>query len=145
MLAEAVDTERANEARLRRFVDEVLNTGNVDAADEFIAADLVDHSLPPDVPGTLDGFKEWFSMFHAAFPDARWEIGVLLSRGNLVAREQSVRATHLGEYAGIAPTGRAVTTSEVGIVRFRDGRMEEFWGVLDEARLMHELSDGASP
>lgn len=85
----------------------------------------------------------WFSTFHAAFPDARWEIGVLLSRGDLVAREKTVRATHLGEYAGIAPTGRTVTTSEVGIVRFRDGRMDEFWGVFDEARLMRELTGDA--
>lgn len=33
-----------------------------------------------------------------------------------------------------------VYASEVGVVRFADGRMAEFWGVLDEPRLRRQLT-----
>lgn len=32
-----------------------------------------------------------------------------------------------------------MSTYEVGIVRFLGGRMVEFWGALDEARLLRQL------
>jgi predicted ester cyclase len=131
--------EAANEAIYRRFVDEVLNAGDPEAADRFFAPEFVDHSLPEGVPGTLAGFKQWFDAFRRAFPDARWEIDVILAGGDLVARQQTFRATHVGEYLGVPPTGREVRASEAGIVRFDGGRMVEFWGVFDESALLRQL------
>lgn len=37
--------EENNKALLRRFNEEVYNRGNLDAADELLAPDFVDHSL----------------------------------------------------------------------------------------------------
>ncbi len=99
----------------RRFVAEVLNKGNVDAADQFFAPTLTDHSLPPDVPGTLDGFKEWFTMFHNAFPDGKWTIDFITGTGDIVAHHNSMVGTHKGEYLGVATSGKQVTTQETGI------------------------------
>ena len=45
-----------NKALLRRFIA-IWNTGDVATADEFVSADLVDHSLPPGLPAGLAGFK----------------------------------------------------------------------------------------
>ncbi len=135
--------ETPNEAIYRRFLDEVLNGGDPDAADRFFAPELIDHSLPPGVPGTLEGFKQWFDEFRRAFPDARWEIEVIFGKDDLVARQQTFTATHEGEYLGVEPTGQDVRASEAGIVRFAGGRMVEFWGVFDDAGLLRQLTEHA--
>ena len=128
-----------NIAIYRRFVEEVLNKGNADAADQFFAPALVDHSLPPDIPGTLDGFKEWFTMFHHAFPDGKWTIDFITGTGDIVAHHKSMVDTHKGEYLGVAASGKQVTTQETGIIRFKDGKMVEFWGTFDDFGIARQL------
>ena len=118
----------------------MFNARNPGAADRFFAPEFVDHSLPPAMPATLEGFRQWLAAFQAAFPDARWETEVIFGRGDLVAWSKRFRGTHRGEYFGLAPTGRPAEASETGIARFQNGRIVEFWGVLDDAKLMRELS-----
>ena len=50
-----------------------------------------------------------------------------------------VTGTHLGEYMGIAPTGKAVTYDEIFIFRFVSGRIVETWGVVDVLAQMRQL------
>ena len=40
-----------NKAVIRRFFEEVWNEKKINVIDEVIAADQVDHSLPPGLPG----------------------------------------------------------------------------------------------
>ena len=63
---------------------------------------------------------------------------MIFEEGNLVAHQKTVRGTHTGDLFGMLPTGRTVETHEVGIARFDDGKMVEFWGSFDEARLRWE-------
>ena len=39
----------------------------------------------------------------------------------------SCRGTHIGDLSGIAPTGKPVTISGVGIARFANGKLAEGW------------------
>jgi predicted ester cyclase len=121
-----------NVAIYRRFAEKVLNKGNVDAADEFFVPTFIDHSLPPDMPGTLDGFKEWLTMFHNAFPDGEWTIDFIAATGDIVARHPCFVGTHRGENLGVAGTAKPIRTRETGIVRFKDGKMVEFWGTFED-------------
>jgi predicted ester cyclase len=54
-----------------------------------------------------------------------------------------VHATHHGRHTGplfgIPPTGREVAYGYVHIVRFRDGKAVEHWGVRDDMTLMRQL------
>lgn len=43
----------------RRFDDEVLNAGNLLAADEVLAADYVDRGMPEGWPRGVDGFRQF--------------------------------------------------------------------------------------
>ena len=128
-----------NIAIYRRFVEQVLHAGNADAADEFMAVELIDHSLPPDVPGTREGFKEWFRMFHAAFPDAKWILEFIDGKGDIVYHHKSFVGTHRGEYLGVAGTGKQIRGQETGIIRFKDGKMVEFWGTFDDFGIARQL------
>ena len=49
------------------------------------------------------------------------------------------RATHKGEYMGIAPTGKQVTLTGIAISRVVDGKTVEEWGEMDNLGMMQQL------
>ena len=53
-----------NKAIVRRFID-AYNTHNLDAFDEFVAPDYVDHTNKVD----REGLKQLFTMVFKVFPD----------------------------------------------------------------------------
>jgi steroid delta-isomerase-like uncharacterized protein len=131
-----------NKALLRRFI-ELWNTGNVAAADEFVSADLVDHSLPPGLPPGLAGFKLLVGGFRAAFPDLRITIDHLMAQGDKAAARVTFCGTQRGEFQGIPATGKSFTMGAIGILRFKEGEVVEHWATLDLLGLLTQL--GVAP
>jgi len=72
----------SNKAMVRRLYDE-LNKGNMSIADELIVKDYAQHSILPVPRGRLD-FKEFFTAFGTAFPDAHFEVLDMLAEGDSV-------------------------------------------------------------
>jgi steroid delta-isomerase-like uncharacterized protein len=131
-----------NKALLRRFI-EIWNTGNVAMADEFVSADLVDHSLPPGLPPGLAGFKLLVGGFRAAFPDLRITIDDLMAQGDKAAARVTFRGTQQGEFQGIPPTDKSFTMGAIGMLRFKNGEVVEHWATLDLLSLLTQL--GVAP
>lgn len=110
---------QGNTSTYGRFVAGVLNKKNVDAVEQFFAPQFLDHSLAAmGIEGTVAGFKEWFQMFHAAFPDARWTIEYIDDKGDWVYHHKTVVGTHQGEYLGVEATGKTINSQETGLIRF---------------------------
>jgi predicted ester cyclase len=129
-----------NKAAFRRIPEEVINSGNLDLADEVFASDYIEHvPVRPGVPGGLEGFKAFFTMVRAAFPDLHCTVENVLAEGDLVAGHLTVRGTHQGEFMGIAPTGREVTWTETHVGRFENGKLVEHWGNIDDLGMMQQL------
>jgi predicted ester cyclase len=106
-----------NKAITRRFNDEVWSEGNLDVADEIVAADLVWHNT--GING-IEAFKQNLTGFRTDFPDLH------IITEDLVAEEDRVvaRMTARGTYA---PTGKQATWITIGIVRIADGKIVEMW------------------
>jgi serine phosphatase RsbU (regulator of sigma subunit)/predicted ester cyclase len=143
------EAEEKNKALVRRYFEEIWAEGNVAAVDEFMAPDYVDHALPPGSrPGSRPGrdiVKQYVAMHHNAFPDMKATIHDILAQGDRVAYRWSTSGTHLGELAGIPPTGLHMTTRGINIHRFAGGRCVEGWGSVDINRSEEEqrwLSEG---
>ena len=66
-----------NKAIARRYFDAV-NEQNVDALDEFIAADVVHHLFGIS---SLEGYKQTVSTFITAFPDLNFTIDDQIAEG----------------------------------------------------------------
>jgi len=77
------------------------------------------------------------------FSDQRWEIHQVIGEGDTVVVFCTYHGRHTGDLMGMPPTSREVAYDYVRIVRFRDGRSVEHWGVPDEATLMRQL--GVTP
>ena len=114
---------------MRRFYDEV-NAGNLGIIDELIHDDLIEHDPIAPTPDK-EGVRQFFAMSLAAFPDMRIEVLQTVAEGDLVMAHCLFEGTHEGDFMGIPPTGRRISVPVVDIVRFRDGRAAEHWGVTD--------------
>jgi predicted ester cyclase len=120
-----------NKDVVRRWVDELINHGRLDVADEVCGPDLAREA------------KEWVAPFRASFPDVRMRTVTLLAEGDQVVGRFTCSATHLGPWLGHQPTGRRfVDVDEVYFFRFEDGRIVEIWGLEDTAERLRQLGLG---
>ncbi len=142
-VGQVTEVTEENKALLRRYTDEVVNKGNLDAADEMVAPGYVHHQPPnPDQHG-IDRFKQLVVDLRTAFPDIHVAIDDQIAEGDRVATRITIRGTHLGEFLGVAPTGRKVEMKGIAIDRCSDGKIVEGWECSDALGLMRQL--GAVP
>jgi serine phosphatase RsbU (regulator of sigma subunit)/predicted ester cyclase len=103
------------------------------------------YTAPPGSRPGRDIVKQYVAMVHDAFTDVKATLHDIVAQGDWVAYRWSVSATHLGEWAGISPTGLHVTTRGIAIHRITGGRCVEGWGSTDISRSEEEqwwLSEG---
>jgi steroid delta-isomerase-like uncharacterized protein len=134
-----------NEALVRRYFEEVWAKGNVAAVDEYMAPDYVEHTAPPGWRPGRDTLKQYVAMYHDAFSDVKATLHDIFAQGDRVAYRWSTSGTHLGELAGIPPTGLHMTTRGITIHRIAGGRCVEVWTSVDVSRSEEErrwLSEG---
>jgi predicted ester cyclase len=116
---------------LARRIMEARATGDLDALDELLAPDFVNHNrlLPGQEPGR-EGYKRAVSAFHAAFSNRRWLVEDQVAGGDKVVTRFTVQTTHdRGELMGVAPTGRELTNRVIVIHRISGGKIAEEWGM----------------
>jgi steroid delta-isomerase-like uncharacterized protein len=128
-----------NKAIFRRYVEEIWNQGNDAAIDELVSTNFVTHF--PGVPETksLEGYREFFTLLRAAFPDPHFTVDLVVAEGDKIAARWVMHATHKGAYLGIAPTGKAVSFTSTVVYRIADGKIEESWGDMDSLGLLQQL------
>ena len=135
-----------NKKVVSRFVEEALNGGNLEAADELVAPDHVNHDpTAPDVPPGPEGIKQLIGLYRSAFPDIHFHTQGMICEGETVAHRWTFTGTHEGEIMGVGPTGRAVEVAGVEMNRVRDGKISASWTVSDALGLMRQLGQTPSP
>jgi steroid delta-isomerase-like uncharacterized protein len=128
-----------NTAICRRLINDIVNRGNLDLADQLVGASYVYHG-----PGGLEmtgpqGYRQVIAMYRSAFPDLNMTIDDLLADGDKVAIRWTVRGTHKGDLGGIAPTGRSVTVTGLIVSRFSGGKLVEDFESFDEVSMLRQL------
>lgn len=69
----------------------------------------------------------------------------LAVRGNLVWARNVASGTNHGSFMGHPPTGRSIRVDVIDVVRVRDGRIVEHWGVPDRLSALMQLGLAPSP
>jgi steroid delta-isomerase-like uncharacterized protein len=130
---------------IARFYQEVLAGGNLDLIDELTTDDVVDHEEGlPGQPDGKEGVRFFVAAMRAAFSDLHpTTIEPQLSEGDLEAARTIVSGTHTGEFMGVPATNNSVEFESIDIIRVRDGKVAEHWGLTDVMALMQQL--GAVP
>jgi predicted SnoaL-like aldol condensation-catalyzing enzyme len=75
-----------NKGVVRDALEDVLNARNFDRAEDYFAADYVDHTAIPGLEPGLKGLITFFTMLGNAFPDGRYTLEDLIGDGNRVAQ-----------------------------------------------------------
>lgn len=134
-----------NKELIQRYVQAIddNHTSDWSVLDEYIAEDFVAHNPPiPGVSLDREGMKEAAEIFRVATP-GRHEIAMQVAEGDLVVSRIVGRGVHEGELLGIPATNREVETDGIAIHRIRDGKIVEYWSVVDVARVLQQV--GALP
>jgi predicted ester cyclase len=142
----AVMTTEENKALVRRFYAEI-DAGNIDAMDELVAEDYLDHNPPPfpGLPAGREGLKRAFRIFWEATP-GRHEIDDQVAEGDKVVTRLTAYGRHEGALPGpLPPSGADLRETAVAIHRIADGMLAEHWSDRDDLGLMQQLGVIAPP
>jgi steroid delta-isomerase-like uncharacterized protein len=122
-----------------RFVEEVINHGKFEVADEIVALDFVELDPLPGQRQGREGLKEVIAMMRSAFPDIFWKTEESIEEGDKVASRFTWTGTHQGTFLGIPATGKHVNVKGVVIDRVVNGQMTDSRILMDSLGLMYQL------
>jgi serine phosphatase RsbU (regulator of sigma subunit)/predicted ester cyclase len=138
-----------NMALARRFLEARVVKRDLDAVDEMLAPDFVNHnkSVPGQEPDRED-YLRGIAAFHAALSPGRLIIEDQVAGEDKVVTRFVVHSLHdRGELMGVAPSGRDLTNRVIIIHRIVEGKIAEEWGMgtigatLRKQRLEREIRE----
>ena len=129
----------ANKALVRRFYEEI-DKGNLEAMDELVAADYVDHNPPPlpDLPPGREGLKQAFKIFWAATPGYH-RIEDQIAEGDKVVTRLTSFGKHEADLPGAPRTGNEMKMTSITIHRIENGKLVEKWSEKDMISLLQQI------
>jgi steroid delta-isomerase-like uncharacterized protein len=136
------DETSDNVTILRRWFEEVWNSGRAEAIDELFAEEGVAHGLADESGAELrgpTGFKPFHQRFRESFPDIEVVVEDTVSEGDKVAARCTVRGRHRGDSLGIKATDSPVHFDGICIVRIADGKIVEAWNNFDFMSMFRQL------
>ena len=132
-----------NKALVRWYLEEIWQD-NLDVLDEVIGPEYVTQVKGTE-PTPAAQYKANFGRFRRAFPDGQLRFDAIIAEGDLVAMHCTIQGTHLGEWRGIAPTGKRVTWNATVFRRVRDGKVVEGFGTWDDLSALQQIGATVTP
>jgi predicted ester cyclase len=138
-----VSSEEENKALIRRFL-KAHAEGDLEALEEMLAPDFVDHSLlPGQVPGR-EGYIQSAAEQHTALSDIRYIVEYQATDGDMVISRLTMRSVHdRGPLFGVAPTGKGWATPVIVINRVSGGKIAEEWSADIVTPFLEEMEQQA--
>ena len=87
---------------------------------------------------TIEGMQEDIKDMHKSFPDITFKIDEIVVEGDKLWSRMIARGTNKGGFMG-PPNGKPYEIYVFDVVRFKDGKIVEHWGVPDRFAMMAQL------
>jgi len=108
---------------------------------ELVDNQFINHSAAEGMSKGPDGMIYFLqNVLKTGFPDLKVEILDQIAEGDKVTTRKVFHATHSGEFMGLPPTQKKVTIKVVDIIRLKDGKYIEHWGMSNLVEIVNELS-----
>lgn len=120
-----------------------FNEQNPDLLEDALVADWQDIPLGPGQQPGLAGMKPIVAMFGAAFPDVKITVQDMFGRDGRAAVRAQITGTHLGEFFGIAPTGKPIAIAIHEFHTLTADRITHTWHLEDWFGMLNQI--GAWP
>ena len=121
-------SEEDNKRLIRRYIEEVVNTGDVEMLAEFIGPNYVEIYNNVKYESGLEGAKQHILGGRETYSGLHLTIEKQIAEGDWVVTQVTARGTHQGTWLGIKPTGKAVEFTCVNVDKVVDGRIVEHGG-----------------
>jgi predicted ester cyclase len=119
-----------NKELAQRFLEEVLNSGNVSAIQEFM------------ISGSMfAGAFQWFvtDYIKVGFPNFHLTIEGVFGEDDRVLIQTTIQATQTGLAMGHPPTGKTFMTTGIYIFKITDGKIVSGQWVFDRMEIAQQL------
>jgi len=121
-----------------------LNTGDVNGAVEFVSDEYQNDDFCAARPQGAElrgpeAFQAVVAWLRGAFPDLHFEEQEVISSGDIAVVRGLVTGTQQGEFLGIQPRGRRISSRQVHIFRLVAGRVSEHRTFSDDVAVMMQL------
>lgn len=121
-------TVKDNKELIRKYIEEVINTGNTNEIEKFISSNYAEIIEGKRHLVGIEGAKEHLIGVRQTYPDLKLTVDKQIAEGDWVATCITARGTHKGSWLGIKPTGRQVTFTGVNIEKVENGKITEHGG-----------------
>ena len=127
----------------QRFNDEVFRRKRIDAIDEMLTDDFVEHTPAPGQATDREGAKDLTRQMLQAFPDLDVVVENQIAEGDMVSSIGKMTGTHKADFMGVPATGKKISVPVMDTGRVRNGKFSEHWGLVDVPAMMTQL--GVAP
>ena len=126
---------------VRRFYEEIVNTGDVTRMAEFVNPDCVETDGIVRVNSGIDGMIAHVRAVRDMYDDLHITIERQIAEDDWVVSVVTARGTHRGTWLGMKPTGRPLVFSGVNVDRVVGGTIVEHGGA---ANMLQPLLDAGA-
>ena len=130
------------ERMVREYLDVLLSGGDFAS---FFAEDVLWTTMETgDQVRGRDAVRDFIVTLHSQWFDASPEIKNVTVADGVAALEAVFVGTHIGEFAGVAPTGAAVRLPYSVVYDVSDGKIDALRAYFPIMALVHQLKDAAA-
>ena len=129
-----------NKSVVRRFNQEVIEQGNVDSFDALMDDKFINRSAPAGMDNGPQGMIWFFNeVLRPAIPDLKVIIHDQVAEGDIVTTRKTISGTQTGPLLGVPATGQVISIGVIDMVRVKDGKYFEHWGITTLPELLATL------
>jgi predicted ester cyclase len=125
--------------RVTRIYTDCINQGRLELLPDLVSPDYVG----PNGERGPDGFRQIIEGLRAGFPDIRFAIEDARADGDRVIIRWRWQGTHLGNFRGIAPSKKQVSSTGIVIYQLTADRIVKSWLETDRLGVLQQV--GAIP
>ena len=130
-----------NKAVVRRFNKEVIEQGNADSINALMDNKFVNRSAPAGMNNGSQGMIWFFNeILRPAMPDLKVIIHDQVAEGDMVTTRKTISGTQTGALLSVPATGKAISIEVIDMVRVKDSKYVEHWGIATLPDLLATLA-----
>jgi len=132
-----------NKAIVRRFNKEVIEEGNIDSFHVLMDDGFVNQSAPFGMDNGPQGMIWFFNeVLRPAMPDLKVTIHDQVAEGDMVTTRKTISGTQTGKLLNAPATGRAISIQVIDMVKVKNGKYVEHWGITSLSEVLTSLING---
>jgi len=131
-----------NRTIVTRLIEEAFNNRNISILPEILHEEFVNHQdlFPISSKKGPVVFEELYTKMFESFPDIKIYNHKMLSDGDMVVIYDTLKGTNTGPMPnGQAASGKIIEFETINILRIKDNKIIDRWGVADQLTIMKQL------